>query len=88
MPVQAVVFAGDAPVDHAAEISRRSSVPVIFDVYGELEHPTLQAFVSAVTEPISASASALATTNFETLCASKPLSINHAFFDESRARKL
>ena len=61
------MFACDAPVDHAAEICRQNSVPVIFDVYEELEHPTLQAFVSAVTERIAASAIATATANFETL---------------------
>jgi len=29
----------------------------------------------------------MATTNFENLCASKPLAIHNAFFDESRAAK-
>ena len=29
----------------------------------------------------------MATTNFEKLCASKPLALNNALFDESRAAK-
>jgi hypothetical protein len=86
-PLQAVVFACDAPEERAAAIVRRSEVPVIFAVYEELEHPVLKALVSAVTEPISDIASATATTNFEKLCASKPLTINNAFFEESRAGK-
>jgi hypothetical protein len=87
VPLQAVVFACDAPEERAAAIVRRSEVPVIFAVYEELEHPVLKALVSAVTEPISDIASATATTNFEKLCASKPLTINNAFFEESRAGK-
>lgn len=84
--VQAVVFACDAPQEQASDIAQRSEVPVFFDVYNELEHPTLQAFVGAVTAPISDEASARATTNFETLCAAKPMTINNDFFEESRAR--
>jgi len=87
VPLQAVVFACDAAEERAAAIVRRSEVPVIFDVYEELEHPVLKAFVSAVTKPISDIASATATTNFEKLCAYKPLTINNAFFEESRAGK-
>ena len=87
VPLQAVVFACDAPEERAAAIVRRSEVPVIFAVYEELEHPVLKAFVSAVTDPISDIASATATTNFEKLCASKPLTINNAFFEESLAGK-
>ena len=85
LPVQAVVFACDAPPEQASEISRNSEVPVFFDVFNELDHPTLQAFVGAVTAPISDEAYAKATTNFETLCAAKPLTINNDFFEESRA---
>jgi len=87
VPLQAVVFACDAPEERAAAIVRRSEVPVIFAVYEELEHPVLKALVSAVTEPISDIASATATTNFEKLCGSKPLTIDNAFFEESRAGK-
>jgi hypothetical protein len=87
VPLQAVVFTCDAPEERATAIVRRSEVPVIFAVYEELEHPVLKALVSAVTEPISDIASARATTNFEKLCASKPLTIDNAFFEESRAGK-
>jgi hypothetical protein len=87
MPSQAVVFACDAPDERAAEIERRSTAPVIFSVYDEMEGPTMQAFVSAATAPVSDSARAMATTNFEKLCAAKPLSIDNACFEESRAGK-
>ena len=86
LPVQAVVFACDAPLEQASDIAQKSEVPVFFNVYDELNHPTLQAFVRAVTAPISDEANARATTNFETLCAAKPLIINNNFFEESRAR--
>ena len=46
--VVAVVFACDAPEEQASDIAQRSAVPVFFDVYNELDHPTLQAFVAAV----------------------------------------
>lgn len=84
MPIQAVVFASDIPEDHAAKIVRRCSVPVLFAVYEEMESPAMQAFVSAVTEPVSDSANAMATTNFEKLCAAKPLIIDNECFKESR----
>jgi hypothetical protein len=87
IPVQAVVFACDAPEDKAAAIVQRSAVPVIFVVYEELDHPVCEAIVGAITEPVSDKASAIATTNFEKLCVSKPLTINNAFFEESRAGK-
>jgi len=87
IPLQAVLFACDAPEEEAAAISRRSEVPVIFAVYEELEHPVLQAIIRAITEPVSDSASAIATTNFEELCAAKPLRISNDFFEESRAGK-
>ncbi len=85
IPVQAVVFACDAPDEDASAIVQRSAVPVIFALYEELDHPVLETLVGAVTEPISDKASAIATTNFEELCAAKPLTISNAFFDESRA---
>jgi hypothetical protein len=87
LPVQAVVFACDAPIHKAGEIARRSSVPVIFDVYKELDHPALQAFVKAATTPISEDALALSDTNFEELCSQKTLTIRNAFYKESRAGK-
>jgi len=83
-PLQAVVFASDIPDEHSAALVRRSMVPVIFSVYEELDGSVMTALVSAVTEPISASASATATTNFEELCAAKPLIIDNACFKESR----
>ena len=86
LPVQAVVFACDVPKEQASDIAQRSEVPVFFDVYNELDHPALQALVEAVTAPISDKANAIATTNFEKLCAAKPLTISNAFFEESRAR--
>jgi hypothetical protein len=55
-------------------------VPVIFAVYEELDHPVIKAIVGAVTEPIADKASAIATTNFEELCAAKQLTISNAFF--------
>jgi hypothetical protein len=87
MPLQAVVFASDIPDEYAAALIRRSTVPVISAVYEEMESLTMKAFVSAVTAPVSASASAAATTNFEKLCATKPLTIDNACFIESRAGK-
>lgn len=84
--VVAVVFACDAPEEQARDIAQRSEVPVFFDVYSELDHPTLQAFVEAVSAPISKEAAATASTNFEKLCKTKPLTINNDFFEESRAK--
>ena len=83
-PLKAVVFASDIPDEYSAALVQRSTVPVIFSVYEELEGPVMKDFVSTVTEPISASASAMATTNFEELCAAKPLIIDNACFKESR----
>ena len=85
IPLQAVVFAGDAPEREAASIAQRSAVPVIFSVYDEMDHPAIKALVKAVTEPISDRVMAKATTNFEALCADKPLTVSNAFLDESRA---
>ena len=85
IPLQVVVCACDAPEEDAAVIVQRSAVPVIFALYEELDHPVLETLVGAITEPISDKASAIATTNFEELCAAKPLTISNAFFDESRA---
>ena len=79
------MFACDAPEEDATAIVQRREVPVIFAVYEELDHPAMEALVEAVTEPILEEASAIATTNFEELCAAKPLTISNAFFDESRA---
>ncbi len=87
MSLQAVVFASDIPDEYAAALIRRSTVPVISAVYEEMESLTMKAFVSAVTAPVSVSASAAATTNFEKLCATKPLTIDNACFIESRAGK-
>jgi len=58
---------------------------VIYSVYDEMDHPAIKALVKAVTEPISDRVMAKATTNFEALCADKPLTVSNAFFDESRA---
>ncbi len=84
MPLQAVVYACDIPDEHAAALIRRSTVPVIFSFDEEFESPLIKAFVSAVTAPVSASASGMETTNFEILCADKPLTIDNACFGESR----
>lgn len=83
-PLQAVVFASDIPDEYSAALIRRSMVPVIFSVYRELEGSVMKGLVSAVTEPISASARAMATTNFEELCDAKSLIIDNACFKESR----
>ena len=87
MPLQAVAFTCDIPDEYAEAITRRSKVPMIFNLYEELESPAVKALVSAVTTPISYSASALATTNFEKLCAAKPITVDNTYFDESRAGK-
>jgi hypothetical protein len=87
MPLQAIVFACDIPDEHAAALVSRSTVPIIFSVYDELESPAMKVFVSAATTPISASASAMATTNFEKLCATKTLRIDNSCFVESRSGK-
>ncbi|MBV1930540.1 MAG: hypothetical protein KUG71_02385 [Porticoccaceae bacterium] len=87
MSLQVVVFACDIPDEHAAPLVRRSTVPVIFSFSEEFESPAIKEFMSAVTAPVSASASATATTNFEKLCAAKPLTIDNAYFIESRAGK-
>lgn len=83
--LQAIVFACDAPDEKAKAIERKRSVPVIFDVYNELEHPVMQAFVRAATAPIPESARARAITSFEELCAEKKLTIDNSFFEESRS---
>jgi hypothetical protein len=83
MPLQAVAFTCDFPVEHAAAIVRRSTVPVIFNLYEELESPVIKALVRAVTKPVSAGASAAATTNFKKSCALKPVTIDNACFEES-----
>lgn len=87
IPVQAIVFACDVPEEHASALMRRSRVPVIVSVYEEMANPAMMAFASAATTPISASASAAATTTFEELSAAKPLTIDNAFFAESRSGK-
>jgi len=85
MPVQATAFACDIPDKYAAALVQNSLAPVIFSVYEELESPTMKAFISAVTAPISADANATATTNFEELCDTKSLTIDNACFAESRS---
>jgi hypothetical protein len=87
MPLQAVAFACDIPDEHANALIRRSTVPLIYSFDEELESPAIDAFLSAVTAPVSAKASAKAPTNFEKLCAGKPLTIDNACFVESRAGK-
>ena len=87
LPLQAVVFASDIPEEYAAAFIQRSTVPVISAVYEAMESPVMKTFLSAATAPISASARAAATTNFEELCAAKPPIIDNACFEESRAGK-
>ena len=84
LPVQAVVFASDCPKEKADVIAEKSPVPVVFAVYDELDNPAMQAIVAAVTEPISKSASARATTSFEQLAAAAPLKIDNSCYKESR----
>ena len=84
IPVQAVAFASDCPKEPAEKIIGDSPVPVLFSVYEEMESTTMQVFVAAVTEPISDSAAAKATTRFEELSAAKPLTVDNAFYEESR----
>jgi len=84
IPLQAVVFACDAPKEKAAVIAQRSHVPVFFDVYSELEHRTLKTFVESVTATISTTAKEAATTSFEALGFNKPLTICSDFVEESR----
>jgi hypothetical protein len=87
MPLQAVAFTCDIPDEQAAAINRRSTVPVIFNLYEELDNPAITALVKAVAVPVSVSASAAATTNFEKLCAMKPVTIDNTCFEESRLGK-
>ena len=87
MPLQAVAFTCDIPDEKTEAINRHSTVPVIFNLYEELDNPAMKVLVQAVTGPVSVSASTAATTNFETLCALKPVSINNACFEESRLGK-
>jgi hypothetical protein len=87
VPSMAVVFASDAPEKCVAAIKDLRSVPVIYDVFNSLDHPALQTFVKNATEPVSDRVLARANTNFEQLCASKSLTIDNAFFDESRGSK-
>ncbi len=88
VPLQTVLFACDIPDAARAALIASSSVPVVVSVYDALDSPTMKALVSAVTAPIPAAASAAATTNFETLCAAKPLVIDNACYAESRAAKV
>ncbi len=85
--IEAVVFACDAPEEKAALIAESSPVPVIFDVYGSLEHPVMQSFINAVTYPIPSEVNVAESTNFEALCATRSVSINGDLDTESRARK-
>ena len=87
MPLQVVAFTCDIPDEQAATITRGSTVPVIFNLYEELDNPAIKALVKAVSMPVSVSASAAATTNFETPCALKPVSSKNACFEESRLWK-
>jgi hypothetical protein len=87
MPLQAVAFTCDLPDQHAAAIIGRSTVPVIVNLYDEPDSRIVKALVSAVTTPIAASVNAAATTNFEDLCAAKTVTIDNAYFEESRAAK-
>jgi hypothetical protein len=87
MPLQVIAFTCDIPDEQAATITRGSTVPVIFNLYEELDNPAIKALVKAVTAPVSTSASAAATTNFEKLCAIKPVTIDNACFEESRLGK-
>jgi len=86
--VQAIVFACDAPADRVEEMERRSPAPVIFDVYNELDHPALQAFVKAVTASVSEEARARSNTTFEALSAQRTITFSNACFEESRMTKL
>ena len=87
VPVEAVVFACDAPEEKATLIAKMSPVPVIFDVYGSLEHPVMQSLIGAVTAPILSEVNLAESTNFEELCATKAVTIDNDFYTESRARK-
>jgi len=73
LPLQAVVYVSDIPDEYAQTIIRCSAVPVISSVNEEPESPVIKALVRAVTTPISTHVRAAATTNFEKMCASKPL---------------
>ena len=86
IPVEAVVFACDAPAEKATSIVERSRVPVIFDVFGSLEDPTIQAFITAVTVPLRIDMMPGDATTFEELCAAKQVDINGDFYAESRTR--
>jgi hypothetical protein len=83
-PVQAVVFASDCPKEPAEKMLQNSSVPILFSVHEEMESPTMQEFLAAVTEPISEGVAEVATTSFEELSAARPIIVDNAFFEESR----
>ncbi len=87
IPVEAVVFACDAPGEKAARIAERSSVPVIFDVFESLDNPVIQSFIGAVTAPIPEEGKNAEAFTFEELCATKTLTFNNEFYTESRGGK-
>lgn len=87
IPVEAIVFTCDAPEEKAALIAEVSSIPVIFDVFGSLDNPVIQAFVAAITAPLPSEAEAAEATTFEELCATKTVTINNDCYAESRARR-
>ena len=88
IPVEAIVFACDAPDEKAALITEKSSVPVIFDVFSSLENPVMQSFIGAVTAAVPKDTKLADTTNFDELCASKSVTINNDCYAESRAGKM
>ncbi|MEH6591529.1 MAG: hypothetical protein V7746_14810 [Halioglobus sp.] len=85
IPVQAVVFACDAPEEKAVLIAKNSLIPVIFDIVSSLENAVMQSFIGAITAPIPSEVQLAGSTNFEELCASKSVTVNNEFYAESRA---
>lgn len=86
-PNQALLFGCDFPVDKYAPVLERCTVPTLFTVYDEADHPEMMAFLNAVTEPLAARFNIDGHVTFEQLCAGKPLTIDNSFFEESRQGK-
>ncbi len=86
-PFNALLFGCDFPAEKYAAVLERCTVPSLFSVYDEIDHPEMLAFLKAVTEPLADIYKVPGYVTFEQLCAEKSVIIDNSFFAESREGK-
>ena len=87
MSPQFYLFSCDFPADKYASLPMQHTIPTVICASDKIDSPPLVELLTAVRAPLAATYADNRHTTFEQLCASRPIEIDNACYEESRIGK-